>query len=866
MAACAVFALLSGILSFARAQDDVVLNRYLERLKLTELRITLAEKAVKQQQNPTSTEAVAERKRLGDLYLRWMSESGDSEKTFARAKQRATEFFDKNPAIRTPELELVLIESDFDRLVTLFTDSVDRPKSGDGNRAKAHEAFTKIAASLLEKVTAFEKEMQAEIDKEPESTGAFPFGGGKFGAKKDAPVIDDPMVAKEKLVLRSKYFAAWAQYYAAVSSPGKSGRTKQLSDARRLFCEILSLDHEQETLKLDPESLNLEVVPRARTLQGIAMCDIAMGDHDDTKDSESRTAISALEHAATASVVRDQLANIRLQAYWNAGRDKEAPELVETTLARYPKSPMPGTVPMCIALVRRGQAEASPGELSVWTKLGLSGFLRMNAMEAAGSVIAKFDLDLGNADDFQLLRLFGKQAFADAEKSKDTTKYRSATTALEKALKKPEATSDLDATADIRFTLAWCHFRLNEVAEAQRMFLQSSRVLKRSNDPRAVQAAWMAFVCALKQAESKEAGAVEEARRIGLDLKRDFPTSEQAKKVDYMNSRLGKTAEVGGNVDELKKVQPSSPNYQDARYELAHALMAKFREAKPEEKLALRTEIVEVVEGYLAKAPVAQAERRIRAGLLIVEAFADNPNAPEVTAALKRAEADMKKLEAGSSVMIEWQYRQMLRAQAAGDAARTLELAKEIAKSGQGTHYELAAILVLAKQADRDVAAAPAASKREKTLAAIEIYRRLVSLLGDDEESLKAKKNAMTAAAKLAQYEADLEMWGEAGARFASLLAAAPNDAGILRMAAACLTKSREYAKALPLCQRLLSAHSQDSPAWLEAKYYQLVCLQNTDMPTAKAAYKQFKLLYPMVKDPEWKPKFDALDKVLGGA
>lgn len=852
-------ALMSGLLSPAGAEDEAVLNRYLDRLKLTELRITSAETAAKKQPS-SAADAAAEKKRLGDLYMRWMGEAGDSEKTFARAKVKASEFFDKNPSLRTPELELVLVESDFGRLVNLFTESIDRPTTGQADREKAHQAFVKIGDSLAERVTKFDKEIEAELSKEPtETTSGLPFAGSKFGAKKDAPAPVDNVAAKDLLRARCKYFAAWAYYYAGVSATDSGVRAKLLGESRKLFCDILGFDHEQETLKIEPEYLNLDNIWRARTLQGFAMCAVAMS----RRDEEARAAMSALEGATTAPGVRDFMASIRLQAYWNAGRDKEAEEIVDSTLARVPKSPVPGTVSMCNILVRRGQAEPTPGELSRWTKLGLAGFLRTNAMGDAKAAIAKYGIDLTSAEDFQLLRLFGKQAFVDAEKSKDPAKYRSAKTALEKALGKPEAASDADGTADLRFTLAWAEYRLGNTADAQRLFQQAWRTFRRSNDPRAEEAGWMAFACAIKQAESKDPGAIEEARRIGLDFKTDFPKSERAKQIDYLLSQLGKAAGNAPNVDDLKKIQPGSPGYLDARYDLIVALATKSREAKGEEKELLKTEIRQVAEDYLTKAAHSQAERRVRAGLFVVETFADKTSSPEFAEALKRIEPDLKKLDASSSAVVEWQYRQLQRAQAAGDAARVLELAGEIAKSGQGTNFEMPALLVLAKQADREVAEAAESSKHAKKVAAVDIYRRLVKYLGDDDAALKAKKNAVAALSKLAQYEFELEMWAQAGPHFQLLLTVAPNDAPVLRMAAICLVKAHEYAKALPLAKRLTNAYPQGSPEWVEAKYYQLLCLKNTDLAEAKGTYKQFKLLYPEVKDPAWKLKFDELDREL---
>lgn len=851
------------------AQDDAAFDKYLERLGLTELRIAHAEEWAKRRQSTAVDEIAAERKRLVNLYLRWLNEASGDEKTYDRAKKKAEEFLAKNPSVKTPEIELILIETNFDQIVNQFIEAVDRPKTGTSQREEAHNKFTAIAASLAEKITQFDKEIEAELAKEVPPEGELPFSKGKFGPKtgEASPAAVDPIVAKEKLRARARYFAGWSHYYAAVSMPQRNGRTKLLETARRYFCQLIDLDHEEESLRFKPEDLQLDNVFRARSLQMIGMIGVALGDRDDAKDDEARASFAALEEPATAGPVRQQLANIRLQAYWNAGRDTDAVEIAQKTLDRLPKSPMPGTASMCAAAIRHGQAESPerPGELSDWTKLGLSGLLRLNAIEDAGALIARYNIDLSSTDEFQLLRLYGKQAFAEAEKSKSNDHYKRAKAALEKGLGTPEAATDPDAAADARFTLAWTLYRLNEFQSAERNFLQASRVLKRSKDPRAVQATWMAVSCANHRASEKQPGATEEARRILLDLKRDFPDSDEAKKVDYLLSKLGKADVPAGNIDELRKVAPGSPNYLDARFDLCNALIQKYRSTKAEDRETLRNELAAVADEFLTKAPTSQSERRVRAGLIVVETLSDNYASPQVATMLKRIDADVKKLEPGSPAVIEWNYRLMQKAIAEKDAAGSLDRAKEIARSGRGTNFELPALIVMAQRADQELASADAGRKRELTLAAIDTYGRIVALMGDDEETLKSKKNAFAANVRLAQYLADVEKWGDAAERFTRALAVAPKDATVLRMAALCQSNARAFEKALPLWQRLLNAHRQDSPEWLEAKYHQIVCLTKTDIAGAKAAYKQFKLLYPEIKDREWQSKFVALEKQLAG-
>ena len=50
---------------------------------------------------------------------------------------------------------------------------------------------------------------------------------------------------------------------------------------------------------------------------------------------------------------------------------------------------------------------------------------------------------------------------------------------------------------------------------------------------------------------------------------------------------------------------------------------------------------------------------------------------------------------------------------------------------------------------------------------------------------------------------------------------------------------------------------------WLEAKYYQLACLEKIDRPTAEKVLKQLKVLFPEIKSATWRDKFTELEKQL---
>ena len=58
------------------------------------------------------------------------------------------------------------------------------------------------------------------------------------------------------------------------------------------------------------------------------------------------------------------------------------------------------------------------------------------------------------------------------------------------------------------------------------------------------------------------------------------------------------------------------------------------------------------------------------------------------------------------------------------------------------------------------------------------------------------------------------------------------------------------------------SGHDGGSDDWLEAKYYQISCLQKVDAAAAEKVFKQFQVLYPDVKSAAWREKFAELATV----
>jgi len=239
----------------------------------------------------------------------------------------------------------------------------------------------------------------------------------------------------------------------------------------------------------------------------------------------------------------------------------------------------------------------------------------------------------------------------------------------------------------------------------------------------------------------------------------------------------------------------------------------------------------------------------------------DKPDQARVSALLTSVASAASHLDASNPAAVEYQYRRLQAAQNAGDNRAVQQAADAIAQHGAGTPYELPALVVTARAADRAVAAASSSARPAKVAEAARIYERLVALLGESPAVLSSNKNALAAASKLAQYDEELGRWQAAADRLARLVEAAPRDRRLLRRAGLAEVKAGRNSQAVAHWRTLLGGLETGSDDWLEAKYYQLACLEQTDRDAAEKVYKQFKVLFPEVKSAAWREKFAELAK-----
>ncbi len=175
-----------------------------------------------------------------------------------------------------------------------------------------------------------------------------------------------------------------------------------------------------------------------------------------------------------------------------------------------------------------------------------------------------------------------------------------------------------------------------------------------------------------------------------------------------------------------------------------------------------------------------------------------------------------------------------------------------------GSAYEQSALVIRALELDQQIAAASAPGQGVLK-EAFDVYRRLLSHLGEDAQTVQQNKNAKVACARLATYAQQLGRTEESAAYLRILVEAFPSDQDYLQQLGRREFELGNYEAALPHWRTLLVGLDKTSEPWFEAKYHQLACLYQTDPEQAQTVLEQFRLLHPDWGLSPWRDKIKAL-------
>ncbi|MCU0878284.1 MAG: hypothetical protein MUF06_10915 [Pirellulaceae bacterium] len=845
-----------------RAQDSQTLHsqpleQYLSRLGLADLRLHALERELAGQRgSERAADNPALARKLADAYAESMLEAADDPPRFAELQERVQKLLAERPEASTPAVQVVLLQAEYQRGEALVIRWLEEP-TDTAPLAEARPIFERAGPQLVARHRELSAQSEAALTRLEEAK-----------SEADRTAAEQEATRLAVAAARAAYFAGWSNYYAGVARQDPAAAKAEFTLAQEMFQLVLDLPG-ADYAALEADELGLESPWRARAVIGLGLAEIGL-----TRLTEAALCFTWLEHPAVPAAIREQASYWHVQGLLNVGQFAAAADLVDAQVSTLGSNPPASKTTLGAALIRGGIALAAD-DAATRERLVESGIrllARLRQFEVLGQLDAKFKLaEIAGPGNFYLTWLRGRQQFLAAEKTKAAADYTAAADVLQKALASPEARAELADAAQARYYWAWCQYRLGNLPEAAAAFGETVTTLQGSIPNLAVQAAWMQCV-ALQQLAAADKQKVGAAMTAMQRLIADFPASEQARQAEQALAKLRQASQTPEEtIASLAKVGPMDSNYVASLYEICQLRYQIWSRAKADasKSAPLAAELVAAVDRYLAASTrEASDERTLRAVLIAAEVLlADkNPDAARVERLLRRVEPLAASLAPSHPAAAEYHYRVLQVAQRAGDSPRVAEAAQWIVEHGAGTPYEMPALVIAAREADRQVAAASKSSStpgsessREQIAAARGIYARLVRLLGESKADLQGSKNAVVAASKLAQYDADLEDWPAAADRLERLVAALPKEKPLLRRAGLAQFQAGQFAAAVEHWRKILSSESPGSDAWLEAKYYQLASLQKVEPAAAEKVWRQFQVLYPEVKSPAWQPRFAEL-------
>jgi len=836
LAMCAIVLVFAPLCAIGSPEDDR-LESLLTRLGLIELQTVHLEQVLAAETDEANRVALA--RRLADVYAGQLLAFSDEADKYDEVVQKIYALLEKVPSAKTSLLEVMLLQADYYRAEGLVGKWI-ADRNDTTSRDDARDILDRIAPEL----NRLQTELNARQDKLIEDVNALEDG--------------EPLKLKEKelttlqaIVGRASYFAAWSSYYRGLTKNSSADYDIALA----IFRQLLGIGGSYDDV--DAEYLGLESIWRSRTLIGLALTEAALN-----HAPQSDRCFELLNHPSVPPQLRDQAGYWRLQSLLNVERYAEAATFASQHIAAFKDAATQGQVSFCVSLIQAAYAGGAGvnAEARALGVLGLGGLIKIGQRGTAKQLMAKYEVALEDDAGFYLRWLQGQQQFERAEQTKKDEDYALAAENLTLALRDPAANDDLSSAGQCRSQLAWCLYRQGKYDAAGRDFQLAAERLIAARDNQAVDSAWMGFVAF--QAASKSAPRFKDAAIDMLNMiKREFPKHEYAKRADYYIGKMRQSTSPAETLRSLQNVSPDSPDYLTARYEIATLLYAEWVKAANDEKAEVTRQLFDATDVYLKLSKSESDKSRLVRSANQAANVALNGATPNIEAATKylaQASSHATALPASHSAVVESHFHAMQLAQKQGDALQERLNAGWLVANAVGSRYELAAIIVMARTMDKKVAAS---SDSEDIKEAFAIYQRLVALLGDSPEAIRASKNAQVANSRLASYAARLGRNDVAAQCMENLLAASdgPPSKSYLRRAGLASFAAKNFEAAIGHWRTLVRGLPKGSDEWFEAKYHQLACLFELDKAQARIAYDQFKLLYPDLGPPAWRDKFQAL-------
>ena len=478
---------------------------------------------------------------------------------------------------------------------------------------------------------------------------------------------------------------------------------------------------------------------------------------------------------------------------------------------------------------------------------------KLRRFQIARQLLDKYGIDLHDETDFYLLWISGQQLLAAAETSKTSQAFQQAADRLTAALQKPEAKRDLASASQCRYELAYCQFKLGRHFESAELYASMISALAAVDRTMAANAAWMAFAGYQKSLDEHPEGR-RKAIRVLETLKREFPQSPHAEKVDYQISLLQRDNQSPQQaMAELESIDPANESYLDSRYDLCLLAHQQWGSLPADQRSAMAAKILSYVDAFLNASASADPKRRLKCMLIAADVLSSAPD-PDLSLAgkyLQQAGSVIQQDENPGALTAEYHYRMLQVAMRKNHEPLIRQHAGWITENAPGSPYELPALVQRAQRLAADEA---------DPEQGYQVYHRLVEILGTDADAVKQNKNARVSLFNLAKYAAAVGRFEESADAIERVLQTDPKNKQYLKLAAKSNFQAGNHQRTVEHYRTLVRGTKAGSDEWYEAKYFHIASLMKSDPEIAKQVLKQFQLMHQDLRSP-WNTKFQQLSR-----
>ena len=741
----------------------------------------------------------------------------------------------KYPSIRTPQLETILLQADFTRAEGEFAKWVFDPEDAK-SRTTAGDTFGRIGGEFKSHAIVLEAAKQ-KIENEIEKT-------------KDGPERAAKMKTAERLAQeygRAAYFSAWSHYYLA-QIKGLDRGDAAYQQAKGMFRKLVPFDGPPDNA--DPDELGLLSTNRARSVLGLALVEMAMGE-----TAKSEGWFRLLRDSRVDDEVRGGVDFWQLYAVIQAGSAEQAIGFARQRASALGESTLPGTRNFYKLLVVKGGSQK--GLWAPLAEVGLEGLVRLKLPDMARALVAKYQITIGSSS-FAGRLLSASGLLDGAEKSKLAGDYKKAADALLAAL--PLCVNDPGTGARLRYQAGYCLFKTNDWPGAIGLLEEAVKGMGKDRSELAGDALWLLVTAYEKQLlvdPSIKTKRLEALR----EFSGNFPNHSRIKNAQALLA-LG-----DGPIPALDMLKPEDPAYAEKVYLLVKKAYGEWRAVRGDaSKAAGALVMVQSAAGRYLALPEKSVStgNRLEVAFMAADSFiSGSPNQfGPAGDLLRQIEPSVKLLPVEARAASDYRILQLQLGQATGNVGMAKEASEWICMNRAGSPLHEAALIGYAKTAD--AFRLKGIDKTKSQQEALVAYKNLVSFYGDTPEKVKTNRNAQIANFRLAeQLYAAGDMEGCASILEKKLLTAFPKETKYLRLMGMAGNHGRNLDKSLE-CWRLLTVGlPSGSNEWFEAKYNHMANLSVKSVEDARLAFNHFKVLHPELGPEKMRAQFLELEAKL---